>query len=63
MESGLNTTDLTDIEKKALAMLGDPAVSRSLRAAVKSFIPRCARLRAALVVMESDQAIINASDK
>ena len=53
----LNAVTLAILEEIAIRMLKVGDIDRGERAALRHFIPRCARLRAAIVVRESAAAV------
>jgi len=57
MEEIITTKALANIEGQALAKLCDKDITNGLRAALKNFIPRCARLRSVLLVAEAEEQV------
>lgn len=53
----LNAITLAILEEIAIRMLQVGEIDRGEQAALRQFVPRCARLRAAMVVRESKEAV------
>lgn len=61
MEEKLTTHELAETERLALKLIRSP--NKGLAAAARNFVPRCAKLRAALSIVESDEAMQEAAQE